>query len=142
MWRVALQDGDDVVAFEQGEDGGGVGDQEGLGKALVTLSPGGAYWRTALTRGTWQAMTMGVPAGVAARSVMEPGELDGIDEGVEVAGGRDLDGVEQDEVVALVVEGAVGLGVEALLEGFFCRREGRWWRCRWRDRGRRRRGCR
>ncbi len=65
----------------------------------------------------WLTTTMGVPGGVAARSAGEPGELGGIDEAFVVVLGGDADGVEEDEVVVRVVEGAVGLGVEALLEG-------------------------
>ena len=51
--------------------------------------------------------------------LLEPGELIGVDEGVVVAGGGDLDGVEEDEVVTLLVKGAICPGVESLLKGFF-----------------------
>ena len=47
----------------------------------------------------------------------KPGELGGVDDGVEGALGGDLDGVEQDEVVAGLVKGAVRPGGEALFEG-------------------------
>ncbi len=123
---VALKYGNDVVAFEELRDLAGVAEEEAVqtGDGLVGGGFGGSVAGWSVLGGGGDEGDVrddqdGCCGGGGGDVVSEPGELIGVDHGVEVALGSDLDGVEEDEVVAPVVEGAIGFGVEALLEGFF-----------------------
>jgi hypothetical protein len=113
--EVSLEDGDDVVSVEEGKDLERVADGE---RAVFTRCRGLTPRRVSgdkryVDRDDDRRGGAGV-----LEVVFQPGELCGIDARVPEAIVGGLDGVEDDEVPAFVVEGVVGLA-EAIFVHFF-----------------------
>ena len=114
---VALEDGEDVVAFEELDDGGAVDEGAGgwgLGAVGGVAADGG-------DEGNVGGDDDRGAGGLGGEIVREPLELVVVDLGEVLFSffgvGADADGIEDDEVVGLVVEGVEG-GAEAVLEEF------------------------
>jgi hypothetical protein len=115
--EVALQDGDDVVAFEKGEDFGRIFHRVGV----VFLAAGG-LGRVAEEPGDERNVNDdddGSGDGDGLQIGGEPLQLRRIDAAFPkmVFGGEN--GIENYEMVALAIEGRVGAGANAIFEHFF-----------------------
>lgn len=109
---VALENGDDVVAFEEVEDVGRVGDGE-----RVVFASGGDDLSVGGKCGDHRAVDdaddgSGWSGGFQIGA--EPIELIVIDAGFPEAILGEMDGIENEEVIPLVIEGVVGAAVEIL----------------------------
>jgi len=113
---MALEDAEDVVAFEEVEHLVGVGYAESVvrrwdGRLGDVGEEGRDEWDV-------DGDDDGGSCGEGREVGGEPLELCGVDAAFVGAVGGDADGVEDDEVVALVVEGVVELAEALLEEGF------------------------